>query len=175
MDYGIFRSAFMAVGVMCGIVLGILLMKVINKNRKIKTEYDERQEIVRGKGYMLGFYTLVAYVGIMSVLGFGGISMPMEGGIPEFTGIVAAIAVMSVYDIWKDAFWGLNNNRSRYMIIIGVLAVINFIPVIKACMDGYMLENGILQQPFVNLLAAVLLALIAITIGIRNAVDAREQ
>lgn len=175
MDYGIFRTAFLAVGVMAGIVLGILLMKVVNRNSKIKTDYDERQDIVRGKGYRLGFYTLVACVGIMSVLRFGGVGIPMEGGIAEFTEIVVAVGIMTVYDIWKDAFWGLNNNRSRYMIIIAVLAVINCIPVITACRNGYMVEDGVLQQPFVNLLAGVLLAVIAIAIGLRNAADAREQ
>ena len=49
----------MALGMVTGLVLGLILfiiiLKVTKKDGKIKCQYDERQELARGKGFKYGY------------------------------------------------------------------------------------------------------------------------
>ena len=64
-----FASFGLPVGIMVGLVLVVILLKYINRDKKLKTEYDERQKIARGRSYMFGFYALVISNVIMLVVG----------------------------------------------------------------------------------------------------------
>ena len=50
-----------ATGFAIGFLFVILLVIIVslNKNKKIGGEYDERQQIVRCKGYKAGFFTML--------------------------------------------------------------------------------------------------------------------
>ncbi len=48
-------SAGMAMGLMVGLVIAVILLKVANKDHKLKTQYDERQELVKGKAINIAF------------------------------------------------------------------------------------------------------------------------
>ena len=77
MNGNIFKSAGVAVGIVFGLILAIALIMISNKNRKIKTEYDERQLRVRGDAYRYAFYTVVIWEVILFVLAFGEIRLPI--------------------------------------------------------------------------------------------------
>ena len=44
-------SVGMAIGLMVGLVISVILLKVANKDHKVKSQYDERQEMIKGKGW----------------------------------------------------------------------------------------------------------------------------
>jgi uncharacterized membrane-anchored protein YhcB (DUF1043 family) len=43
------RSFGMVLGIVVGLILCILIFKYVNTNHKVKTEYDERQQVIREK------------------------------------------------------------------------------------------------------------------------------
>ena len=45
------------VGVAVGLVLTFLLIRYSRTDKKIKPKYDERQELIRGRGFKYAFYT----------------------------------------------------------------------------------------------------------------------
>ena len=57
---------FMAAMIIAGLVVGKLAGKKLGK-----AEFDERQQLARGKAYKAGFYTLL--VGLLARFGFGSI------------------------------------------------------------------------------------------------------
>ena len=63
------RSAGLAIGIMVGLIIAVILLKVSNRDKKTMTEYDERQKAIRGKAYMFGFYGIAISNVIMLVLG----------------------------------------------------------------------------------------------------------
>jgi MFS family permease len=152
MNGNIFKSAGVAVGIVFGLILAIALIMIANKNRKIKTEYDERQLRVRGDAYRYAFYTVVIWEVFLFILAFGEIRLPIPEYVLHFTGILAGVIVLSSYCIWKDAYWGLNNNRKRYGIILVVAGLLNIFPVVMALREG-----GGDDFPWVNLLTTVML------------------
>ena len=102
------------IGVITGFVIGLALVVIIaaicNKNRKMKTEYDERQQILRGKGFKLGFYAMVIWAALNIVLSVAGFAIPAKPEILAFSYIVVGVLADVVYCIFHDAYWGMNNN-----------------------------------------------------------------
>ena len=70
MNGNIYKAAGLAVGILVGLIIAAVLIVIANKNRKFKTEYDERQLKVRGDAYRYAFYTVVIWEAILFILAF---------------------------------------------------------------------------------------------------------
>ena len=57
----VFKSAGFVIGIVIGLIACVVLFKISNTNHKSKTEYDERQQVIRGKAYRYAFYVLAVY------------------------------------------------------------------------------------------------------------------
>ena len=164
-----------AVAIAITAVLVVLIGKFANKNGRIKTEYDERQNIVRGKGYMIGFWTLVIYICLIGVSYDLGLNIPAGMGIMCFIGMIIAITVHCSYCIWNGAYWGLNNNIKRFMIVIVIGGAINWFIAILSIIEGRMLVDGMVKGSFINLMVGVMLLVILIVIALRKMADKKEE
>ena len=50
--YNIGRMFGVISGVLIGLVIAVIMLRFVNKNKKMTAEYDEMQKLVRGRGYM---------------------------------------------------------------------------------------------------------------------------
>ena len=96
------RAEGLAAGVMVGVIFALILCAVLfrfaNKDKKIKTEYDERQKEIRGRGYTIGFYTMVALLAVESLWSMSGNSFPLPDYIMYFlTVIMAAVGAIAYH------------------------------------------------------------------------------
>ena len=156
------------------IVVCVCIYKFANKDSKIKTEYDERQKALKGRSYMYGFYTLVIWECFLTVLNAGGYeltSMPMYA--IHSLGIFIGIILVCVHGIWTEAYWGLNNNKRRYIGVFAVLFVINVLPLVMVATHGNQLTAE--DFPYENLYVTVMLIVLGITSLIKKAVDKKEE
>ena len=168
MEGNIYKSAGVAVGICIGLIIAVALLLISNNNRKVKTEYDERQLRIRGDAYRFAFYTVVIYEVILLVVEIGGFTLPLESYVIHFAGILLGVLVLSGICIWKDAYWGLNNNRRRYGIILVVAGLLNAIPVamtLIADTDG--------SFPWVNLLTCIMLVVTGAELLLKQLLDKR--
>ena len=170
MEGNIYKSAGVAIGILVGLVIAFALIIIANKNRKIKSEYDERQLRIRGDAYRYAFYTVVVYEVIMFIIGIGGFSLPVDEYILHFAGIILGIMVLSGICIWKDAYWGLNNNRKRYGIILVVAGLLNAFPV-AAMLMGKSDDSF----PWVNLLVCVMLLVVGVELLAKHLLEKRAE
>lgn len=170
MNGNIYRSAGMAVGIVVGLILAVVLVMVGNNNRKIKTEYDERQLRIRGDAYRYAFYTAVIWEAVLLVLAVGEFELPVPAYVLHFAGVIAGITVLTSFCIWKDAYWGLNNNRRRYGIILVAAGLLNAVPLYGRLADR---ESG--DFPYVNLLCCVMLLAIGIELLLKQLLDKRAE
>ena len=53
--YNIGRMFGVISGVLIGLVIAVIMLRFVNKNKKMTAEYDEMQKLVRGRGYMASF------------------------------------------------------------------------------------------------------------------------
>ena len=167
MNGNIFKSAGLAAGIAVGLVVAVVLILLANNNRKLKTQYDERQLKVRGDAYRYAFYTVLVWEAILFVLSYGEFTYPIPEHVLHFAGIILGILVLSGYSIWKDAYWGLNNNRRRYGIILVVAGLLNALPLIGALRGG--------ELSYVNLLCCVMLLFVGIELLVKHLVDRRSD
>ena len=161
-------------GLIVGLVLVVILFRIINTDRKIKSEYDERQLRIRGKAYKYAFYTMLLYHLLMIGLYIGDITIPVDPYVTEFIGIFLGCTVLGAYCVWNDVYWGLNNNKKRYFIVFGVCLLLNLFPVIMPAISGEFERNGIGGAPMLNILVIIMMAILLIEMGIKHFIDNRK-
>ncbi|MCR5358058.1 MAG: hypothetical protein K6E63_11725 [Lachnospiraceae bacterium] len=162
-------------GLMVGLVIVVILYKVANTDRKIKSEYDERQEKIRGKAYKIAFYTMLLYQALLIGLSIGEVSLPFEPYIAEFIGIFLSCTVLGGYCIWHDVYWGLNNDHKRYYIIFGVCLFLNLFPIVVPALRGEFARNGISGAPVLNILVMIMMAILLTELGIKHLIDKNKK
>lgn len=172
--YELGRSIGLAVGVAVGLIIALILLRYMNKDHKVKAEYDEMQKNIRNKGYMYGFYTVVIFEALMCLVP-SFVRIPAEPIVIHFVPIFLGITVHASYCIWKGAYIGLNTNMTRYLIVAVIASAINFLGFFMAWKNGSLIVDGVLQAPFVNLLCALMFAVLGIVGLLRKAADSRME
>ena len=158
------------IGIIVGLIIVVFLLRWFNRDRNLKTEYDERQQQIRGQAYKIAFYALVifeAFIGILSI----GIDLPAEPFVLHILAIFFGITVQVCYCVWNGAYVGLNTNMHRFVPLMIVISLFNFFVFVMRWRDGGVFENGKLQEPVINLLCALMFAVIGIVGLIRKLAD----
>lgn len=164
------------VGIIVGIILVVILFKYANTNNKIKTEYDERQEKVRGKGYMYAFYTALIVQAIMVLASICKIEIPVEDYILHFAGILFGCLTLGIYCTWNNVYWGLNNDHRRYGLVFAIAIIINIIAIVGPAISGMLFEeNGKIGLPALNIMVIFMLSVYGIVYLVRKAIDAKKD
>lgn len=158
------------VGCMAGVIIGIILIaflfKFTRKDGSVKCKYDERQQLIRGRGFKYGFFTMIVCEAL--VILFGGIlEMFVERNIISFFGICLGVVVYASYSLWNDGYIALNENPKRLMIVFAVLSLMNIVIGISNILNGTLIENGIVSYRAVNLICGVMVLIIFIEMIIK--------
>ena len=166
------------IGLMVGLILCVILFKIANTNKKVKTDYDERQEAIRNRGYKYSFYTLIAAEVAMMCIRAICTALPFADYLLDLAAILIGCLVLAIYTIWNDVYWGLNNNRKRYNVILAIALILNVLPLIMSIKTGYLATTGMNSIPLMNLMVVIWLAIIGLAAVIKNIVkknDAEEE
>ncbi|MBQ5559652.1 MAG: hypothetical protein IIT46_07730 [Lachnospiraceae bacterium] len=170
-------NPYYALEVLVGVLVGLLLvvfMKAINRDGKIKTEYDERQKEARGKGYMYGFWAIIIANALLFTFS-NSFDMTVLGSTVYFMPILVGVIVQVTYCIFKDAYIGLNNNMTRFVIIMSIVTVFNLFVGVKAYLDGELIKQGTVSSAFVNVLCGGIFLILTIELGIKKILDSRAE
>lgn len=161
-------------------VLVVLFFKLGNKDNRVKTEYDERQKIAIGEGYKIAYWTLAALLVVVqmykTIAGSFGTDYlaKTDFGVIAFGMIIISIMVFCVYCIFNGAYWGMNNNKKNYVIIIGAIGVLNLGLALASIIDGNFVVDGVISGSVVNLMCAILMFVVLGAAGIKEMKDKRN-
>ena len=167
-------SAGMAIGLMFGLVIAVILLKVANKDHKLKTQYDERQEAIKGQGYKYSFYTMLFMEVVVMLLEMSGIELPIENYLVHTIAVLVGCLVLCIHSIWNGVYWGLNNDRKRYTVIIAFAVLLNLIPLIAAIANGTLSGHGVNSIPVLNIIVLVWMAIIGIAALVKKCIDTKS-
>ena len=162
------------IGIVVGIILVLIILMFVNKDGRLKTKYDERQLLVRGKAYKYGFFACLISNAVFMFFMTGDFGFEVFGYSIFFFPILIGVTVQVTYCIFKDGYVGLNTNMTRFIIIIAVIGVLNFALFFRSLFAGDLIINGRMQGPFLNLLCGLLLIIVAVELFIKKLLDARE-
>lgn len=168
--YNIGFAAGLALTVALMAALLYFVMKKCNKDGKIKTKHDEKQKSTIGKGYKIAYWTLIGclilFLTINSIF-----TLPANFAVMVLTAVVISVMVFCAYSIWNDAFWGLNNNKKRYIVLFVLAGLMNLAFAAGAMVRGEMFADGMLQGAFINLMCAVLCFEVLGTLALKAACE----
>lgn len=161
-------------GLVIGMVLVIVILRLTKKDYSLRCKYDERQQLVRGRGFKYGFFTLMLYD---IFYGFGNVILEkqvVDHMTAVFFGVFLGIAVYASYCIWHEGYFSLNENPKRVMLVFAILAVSNFIIFAVQILHGTVMKDGIITYHCVNLLCGVLFIIIFMVVFAKWFCNRRE-
>lgn len=161
-------------GLVIGMILVIVLLRLTKKDYSLRCKYDERQQLVRGRGFKYGFFTLMIY-DIFYGWGMDALDQQYIDDVTAMIfGVCLGVAVYASYCIWHEGYFSLNENPKRVLLVFGILAVLNFIIFAVQILHGTVMEDGVITYHCVNLLSGVLFIFIFIVIFAKWFCNRRE-
>ena len=164
-------AAGLAFGVLTAVIILIIFRK-FNKN-KLKGTFDERQELVKGRGYKYATFTLLILMGLdLLAESFGAFeTLPVSRELAMFFIIIVGILVYAVYCIKNDAYLGIGTNMRSYKALMWIIVVLNGVSAIMGLREGAIVDGKLAFGPFASLLCCLAFA----TIGIAFYTKKRSQ
>lgn len=159
------------IGFFIGLLIAVVLIFFCNRNKKFKTEYDERQKLIRGEAYKYGFTFLIIYMVFIMFFDIANVSPPLDMLSLMVSGILIGVTIVACYSIWNGAYWGLNNNVKRYMCVFIAGFILNGAIALISIIRGTMFSDGVANGSFVNFLVTIMFAIISIVMFVRNKID----
>ena len=160
-------------GILAGVITGVVILAVFalmrkRKSGKCREEFDERQEIARGKAFQYGFIAFLIFqlgYGIAEEIFEVSMGSGLESVLP---GICVGMGVFGTFSIWKEAYFGLSEKAGRFIILFAVITVGNMI-----CGINWILEPD--RHGAGNLWLGVLFLVLLVSMGIRELKNRREE
>ena len=162
-------------GVVIGIAFFLILLAVAQKDNSMKQNYDERQELLRGRGAKYGLYTMFFLEMALFLLETAGVRLPMSTGLAMMLCIIVGGGVYALYCIWTDAYFALNQKANTFIGVFLVIGAIDMIMGVDAFFDGAVLQDGQLTVRSMNLFAGIFMLVICGTLILRKVCKDREE
>lgn len=168
-----------AAGLAFGIVTALIIFALIWKfsKKSIKGTFDERQELVRGRGYRYACFTmlglLVLDLLIESLDAFE--MLPVTRTLAIFIIILAGVMVYALYCIKNDSYFGVGTDSRTYRAVMWVVIVCNAISGISGLKDGVMEDGKLSFGPCASLLFCIAFVIIMISLSIKQRNLAAEE
>ncbi len=169
-----------ALGFIVGVVvvsaaLVIMMLFLTSRNKKLKRSYDERQELVRGKGFKYAFYTVITLNMLYAIADIAYKRIPIEASVVMFLVAICGVGVYAWYCILNDGYFAINDKKKETIICLSAIGIFNLaIGINSAVQDGFF-EDGILTYDCMNLVCGIFLLLTVIVILIKHYIDKRED
>lgn len=164
------------IGILIGLILVVILIAAATKGEEVKAKFDERQEIVRGRGFKYAFFGMLFWGVILFVLEPLEITLPMSQGNTSLLGIIIGATIYAAYCIWNDGYFALNQRSGLIMTVLTVMGLINLLLGINAFVEGYVWTDGQLSMPITNLFCGIMMIIVCVTMLLKRFVkDRREE
>ena len=172
-------STSYAAGLAFGIVTALIIFALIWKfsKKSMKGTFDERQELVRGRGYKYASFTMLSLLVIDLLLeSFGAFeTLPVTRTLAIFIMILAGVMVYALYCIKNDSYFGVGTDSRTYRAVMWIVIVCNAVSGFTGLKEGAMEDGKLAFGPCASLLFCLAFVIIMISIGIKQRNAAAEE
>lgn len=144
------------VGSLCALVVAVLLLRMLKKKYRVDVrEYDERQNLARGRAYKYGFITMLVLVVLERLAHEAGFVLldSMQG-----TALLCLIGlfVFVVSCIWQEAYLTLHETPKMTYVLLAIGGGLNLLSAGIAWIQREpLLKDGRLYSGSLSLMVAV--------------------
>ena len=178
-------SNFYLMGIAVGVIVGVIIVALIFTYNKKKTgsvvggDFDERQQLMRGKAFQVGFFTMLIFSFLYWVLVTLVLQRPlMEDGLSALICGLVGVGVFGIDCVIHDAFFTVQNKPKNYIILFIATTISQIPAAINNLQAGRVVQNGVLTFSVVPIVCAALflgmLAAIIIKMHAMRKEDAEE-
>ena len=178
-------SSFYLWGIAVGVLIGVIIVALVFAYNKKKTgsvvggDFDERQQLMRGKAFQAGFFTMLFFSFLYWVLVTLVLQRPlMEDGLSALICGLVGVGVFGIDCVFHDAFFTVQNKPKNYIILFTATTISQIPAAINNLQAGRVIQNGVLTFSVVPIVCAVLflgiLAAIIIKMHAMKKEDAEE-
>lgn len=161
-------------GAVIGIAVVVVLLLVSKKGSSMKSQYDERQELIRGKGFKYAFFTLLVYYGVVTIINVGELPLPIMPEVLNTFGILLGILVFVCYSIWNDAYFSLNEKRGVLTGFFAIVGAVDIFMGISNIKEG-VIRGGKLTFDIMPLAAGIIFFILLAVIQIKSLLDREDE
>ena len=169
-----FKVAFV-IGLAVGLLVVAICVAATKKGDDIKNQFDERQELVRGKGFKYGFFTMMISNAALLVLKILEIPLFSNMEVALTASIVIGVSVFASYCIWNDGYFALNENRKSLLVLFGFIGLLNLVIGIGNIFAGVVIENGAFTFRSTNLFCSMMFIVVFIMLLLKQIKDGKEE
>lgn len=163
-------------GIVVGIAIGLLMLKNSKKDGKFtKSRFDERQELVRVRGYKYAFFTLIYYNVLFAIVDELAEKRFMDYSIELFIGVCISITVYASYCIWNEGYFALNDRPKYSLTSLVILGVCNIVLSINQLEEGKCVRDGRLTFNAVSLVIGIMMIVTVIVIIAKMISNKKEE
>ena len=145
--------------------------------KSLKGTFDERQELVRGRGYKYACFTmlglLVLDLLIESLDAFE--TLPVTRSLAIFIMILAGVMVYALYCIKNDSYFGVGTDTRTYRAVMWIVIVCNAISGFSGLREGAIEDGKLAFGPCASLLFCLAFVIIMISISVKQRNLAKEE
>lgn len=168
-------AADLAFGIVTALIIFALVWKF--SKRYMKGTFDERQELVRGRGYKYACFTmlglLVLDLLIESLDAFE--TLPVTRSLAIFIMILAGVMVYALYCIKNDSYFGVGTDTRTYRAVMWIVIVCNAISGFSGLREGAIEDGKLAFGPCASLLFCLAFVIIMISISVKQRNLAKEE
>jgi hypothetical protein len=160
---------------MVALILGMVLFFVLGCREvlimagvDVHDKYDERQILEQGKGFKLGFFTLLIELGIMMCIDCTGIIPYSSTYVFYGAALFISLTVYAVYCIWHESYFAINRTGKGTMIMLAVICLMNLFISIVNGLSGLIVINGVPTFRILNVYCVIAFAIIFIAMILKK-------
>ncbi len=157
-------------------IIGVAVKKYLDKNRRGKESFDERQMLVRLKGYKMSFFTMMLYNMLYAFYDLLVEESVLSTFAAMIMGIFLGALVFAVYAIWKDAYVELHRGRKHFLFLFGACGLLNLLNGIRTLEEEIKRpECQDMQVYLVNFMAAVLFGIVFLVFALKGLTEKKDE
>lgn len=165
---GMVQMIRILIGMLVGIIIGVLIVRWARGSwKRVKSDCDERQKIARGVAYRNAFWAMTLYLGLWFMLDAFNVPLLSQKKMIMFC-FFGGLLVFAISCIMKDAYLGIHDKASRWVVLDGALMLMNLV----LAGIGYRSNSN---TAWVNLSLGIVMLIILIAMGIRAVICRTEE
>ena len=168
-----------ASGLAVGIVTALIIFAIIwkFKKTKMKGQFDERQELVRGRGYKYASFTMLGLLCVdLLIESYNAFDvLPVPRTLALFFIILTGVMVYALYCIKNDSYFGVGTDVRTYRAVMWIVIVCNAISAFAGLKDGALEDGKLAFGPWASLLFCIAFASIMISLSVKQRSLAKEE
>lgn len=166
-----------------GVIIGLLLVIGVavaiffatGQHKRRPGKFDERQTLARLKAFRAAFWTLIGYLALNGVYVSATGRHWGDAIVEPFAGICIAVTLFAILCIFYDAYFALNERRSYYLWLFGIVAGGNGVLAALNIGDGRMITDGVVNFRVSNLIVFVMFLILFVALIVKAVVERRAK